>query len=158
MNTRELLIDTHSHLAPAAVLANLTPEHACRRPAHAPHSIAEIVAHMAYWQTWFTARIDGRAEPIARSARIGWPAVGEDDWLATRTQFLAGSDELVRAASRHDLSLPVDPVIETPMMAAYTYRHVCEHVALHNAHHLGQVVLLRQLMGLWPPPEGGYTW
>ena len=28
----------------------------------------------------------------------------------------------------------------------------------HNAHHLGQVVLLRQQRGLWPPPAGSYTW
>jgi len=32
------------------------------------------------------------------------------------------------------------------------------HVATHNAHHLGQVILLRQLTGAWPPPAGSWTW
>lgn len=32
------------------------------------------------------------------------------------------------------------------------------HVAQHNAHHLGQVVTLRQVLGCWPPPGGSYTW
>ena len=31
-------------------------------------------------------------------------------------------------------------------------------VATHNAHHLGQVILLRQLLGAWPPPAGSWTW
>jgi hypothetical protein len=28
----------------------------------------------------------------------------------------------------------------------------------HNAYHLGRIVLLRQLQGNWPPPDGGFTW
>jgi hypothetical protein len=28
----------------------------------------------------------------------------------------------------------------------------------HNGHHLGQVVLMRQMLGAWPPPSGSYTW
>jgi uncharacterized damage-inducible protein DinB len=31
-------------------------------------------------------------------------------------------------------------------------------MAAHNSHHLGQVVLLRQILGAWPPPSGSYTW
>lgn len=30
--------------------------------------------------------------------------------------------------------------------------------ALHHSHHLGQVITLRRLMGLWPPPGGTITW
>jgi hypothetical protein len=30
--------------------------------------------------------------------------------------------------------------------------------ALHNTHHLGQIITLRQLMGVWPPPSGTITW
>jgi uncharacterized damage-inducible protein DinB len=28
----------------------------------------------------------------------------------------------------------------------------------HNSYHAGQAVLLRQLLGQWPPPSGGLTW
>ena len=31
-------------------------------------------------------------------------------------------------------------------------------IAIHNSHHLGQIVTLRQLMGLWQPRGGGWTW
>ena len=44
------------------------------------------------------------------------------------------------------------------MLASYTARDVWEHVAQHNAYHLGQIVVLRQVLGIWPPPAGSYTW
>ena len=28
----------------------------------------------------------------------------------------------------------------------------------HNSYHLGQIVVLRQLLGAWPPPHGGQSW
>lgn len=31
-------------------------------------------------------------------------------------------------------------------------------IATYNSHHAGQVVLLRQLLGKWPPRSGGLTW
>lgn len=158
MNARHLLIDTHAHLAPAAALAELSPADATRRVAHAPHSIAEIVAHMAYWQAWFTARCEGRAVLMAPSASIGWPAAESEAWPALMERFVAGLDLLARALASHDPAALVTPAIEAPLMAAYSYRDVGEHVALHNAHHLGQVILLRQVMGVWPPPAGSYTW
>jgi uncharacterized damage-inducible protein DinB len=158
MNVRHLLIETHPHLAPAATLAGLSPADATRRLAHAPHSIAEIVAHMTYWQAWFTARCEGRDEPMAPTAAIGWPAASHADWPALAERFVAGLELLAQAVSPHDLEALVSPAVGAPMMAAYSYRDVCEHVALHNAHHLGQVILLRQMMGVWPPPAGSYTW
>lgn len=158
MNVRHLLIDTHPHLTPVATLAELSPADAVRRVPHAHHSIAEIVAHMTYWQAWFIARCKGQAEPMASTAAIGWPTVRQDDWPALAGRFVAGLGLLEVAVSSHSLETLVTPTIEAPMMAAYSYRDVCEHVALHNAHHLGQVVLLRQMMDAWPPPAGSYTW
>jgi uncharacterized damage-inducible protein DinB len=52
----------------------------------------------------------------------------------------------------------VTPAIEFPPLAHHTVREALVHVAMHNAHHLGQVITLRQLLGAWPPPAGSYTW
>lgn len=38
---------------PAIVLNGLSAEQAVAKPDGLPHSIAEIVAHMCYWQEWF---------------------------------------------------------------------------------------------------------
>ena len=57
MLARELLLDTHAHIGPLAALEDLTPELAEARVTGGPHSIAEIVAHMAFWQDWFAGRV-----------------------------------------------------------------------------------------------------
>ena len=54
--------------------------------------------------------------------------------------------------------LLTEPVEYLAPLAHYSRRDVFVHVATHNAHHLGQVILLRQLAGKWPPPSGSWTW
>jgi uncharacterized damage-inducible protein DinB len=39
-----------------------------------------------------------------------------------------------------------------------TVEDVVWQTIVHNTHHLGQVVLLRRLLGAWPPPGGGDSW
>ena len=59
MNYREHLSSSVAYLAPAKALEGLATEDAERRLSGATHSIAEIVAHMAFWQDWFLARCLG---------------------------------------------------------------------------------------------------
>jgi hypothetical protein len=63
MSARELLLDTLAYMPPARILGDLAPDEASRRVAAATHSIAEIVAHAAFWQDWFLARCRGSATP-----------------------------------------------------------------------------------------------
>jgi uncharacterized damage-inducible protein DinB len=159
MAVRELLIDTLAHIPPASALDRLTLEEAERRVPGANHSIAEIVAHMNFWMTWFCHRCEGVDAPMVTSAANGWPAVASGSWPEIHRQFL---NILERAAALGDdparLESPIAPPIEFPPLAQYTIRDALVHVANHNAHHLGQVIVLRQVMGLWPPPAGSWTW
>lgn len=156
---REMLVDTVAYMPPAEALNGLTPEEAERRVEGAPHSIAEIVAHMSFWMDWFCSRCDGRDDPVAASATEGWPPVPTGAWPDVQRRFLT---VLERAAAIGDdrarLDAPLSPPIEFPPLATYTLHDALVHVATHNAHHLGQVIMLRRLMGRWPPPSGSYTW
>ena len=111
-----------------------------------------------YWQEWFTARCKVQASPIDARAELGWPSVDATDWPAVREHFLAGLELLRATVAAHHPSALVVPQIESPMLSTYSYRDIGEHAALHNAHHLGQVVVLRQLLTTWPPSTGSYTW
>ena len=62
------------------------------------------------------------------------------------------------AAEPGRLDQPITPAIELPELGNYVVRDALIHMATHNSHHLGQIVTLRQLMGLWPPRGGGWTW
>jgi uncharacterized damage-inducible protein DinB len=158
MHARELLADTTAYLSPRLVLDGLPADLADRRPPGAPHSIAEIVAHMAFWQAWFHGRCDGTAGPMPASAAIGWVVPRTGQWDAIRRRFLDGLDGLVALGEAADHGRRLDPPIEFPPLARYSVGDVFVHVGAHNAHHLGQVVLLRQLLGAWPPPAGSWTW
>lgn len=157
MLARELLADTHAYIGPLAALDGLAPALADERPAGAPHSIAEIVAHMTFWLDWFCGQCDGADRPPVEHAADGWPTVTPGSWETVRTRFATGLERAL-ALDRQDASRRLDPPIAFPPLAHYTVRDVIEHIAGHNAHHLGQVVLLRQLLAAWPPPAGSYTW
>ena len=146
-----------AYLAPDKSLDGLAPADAERRVAGADHSIAEIVAHLSFWQDWFHARCRGEATAMVGSAALGWPAVAPGTWSAVRSRFLDTLAALGRLGEG-DTSARLSPAIEFPPLADYTIGDALVHVATHNAHHLGQVIVLRQLLGAWPPPAGRWTW
>lgn len=145
---------------PAVVLDGLSAQQAVAKPNGLPHSIAEIVAHMCFWQEWFNhcARIGFSGAP--EHAAEGWPAVSADGWDGLRERYLASIDEakgiVAASASLGEALLP--PGVEIPFLAKESRGSAILHAAVHSAHHLGQIVTLRQLQGLWPPPAGSMTW
>jgi uncharacterized damage-inducible protein DinB len=159
MRLHSILRGAHSYLSASATLAGLTTEEALQKPGQAEHSIGEIVAHMAFWQHWFLDRCDGIAVPAPPRAELGWPAVTGSPWDEIYERFDAGfkralalADDETRAAQ------PINPPLEFGHLAEYTAADAIIHLALHNAHHLGQVITLRQQIGAWPPPAGRWTW
>jgi uncharacterized damage-inducible protein DinB len=96
------------------------------------------------------------AEPLAAPAARGWPAVASGSWPDVRDRFAAGLTRAASLADRRDQT--VSPAIEFGPLGSYTVGDALVHVAQHNSHHLGQVILLRQLMERWPPPSGSWTW
>jgi uncharacterized damage-inducible protein DinB len=156
MNARDLLMETVAHIPPPRALEQLTAADAERRLPGTEHSIADIVAHMAFWQDWFCRRCDGIGDPVPASAAGGWPQVRSGSWPDVHAGFAAGLERAIALADRGDRS--ITPAIEFPPLARYTVRDAIVHIAQHNSHHLGQIILLRQLAGLWPPPAGGWTW
>ncbi|MET0552199.1 MAG: DinB family protein [Vicinamibacteria bacterium] len=157
MNARELLIETTPSIAPARALEALSPEQAEHREGSL-HTVVEIVSHCAFWQDWFRSRCQGGSEPMPASASLGWTAPVPGSWPDVRRRFLDGLEALVALGEREDGTRVLVPPLEFPPLAGYTVGDVLVHVSNHNTHHLGQVIVLRQLMGAWPPPSGSWTW
>ena len=148
------------HLEPGAVLDGLTADQARAKPHGLPHSIAELVAHMCYWQEWFNECVVVGFTGIAKHSVDGWPSVSPDGWDALRTRYLRSLDEAKRiAAESASLGEPVlPPGVEVPSLGRESRGAGLLHAAVHSSHHLGQVITIRQVMGLWPPPGGTLTW
>ncbi len=159
MSLRELLVETSIYMPPERVLEGLSGEMAERHASASVHSIAEIVAHMIFWQEWFITRLQGENAPMVQSAALGWPAVVPGSWPALRDRFVRGLDEAAAIGQEGPrLDAPLQPAIDYPPLAHLTVRDALVHIATHNAHHMGQVITLRQVLGAWPPPAGSWTW
>jgi uncharacterized damage-inducible protein DinB len=159
MQLRYVLQGAHSYLAPKSTLAALPSDLALLKPVDSPHSVADIVAHMAFWQQWFLDRCDGLAIPAPAHAALGWPVVQSGEWTAILARFEAGLDRAMElAADESRMTVRLSPALEPDFLATYTTADALIHIALHNAHHLGQITTLRQQLGAWPPPSGSWTW
>jgi uncharacterized damage-inducible protein DinB len=159
VDAHELLVSPLAYMPPARILDGLSQEQAAVRPPGASHSVLDIVAHVIFWQGWFLERCTGVATPPPARAALGWPAVTVEQWPSLRQRFLQDLERAAELASdKLAAARRVEPSIEFEPLANYTIADAVTHAAIHNAHHLGQIVTLRQIIGAWPPPDGSYTW
>lgn len=148
----EGLIEEWSSFTPASrALDGLEPEQAVTRLDGWPYSIAEVVAHMLYWQLKDFETIESGEEAVVATAEESWPEVTPEDWPRVKEEFLA-SLERSREMAR-------DPeMLERFILGGrFTVGLRMVWFTGHNAYHLGQVVLMRRILGAWPPPGGGNT-
>ena len=155
-----------SAFAPAANILQAIPEAAAiEEPSTAlfavPRSIYEEVWHMAFWQEISLDWVQGKPTPYPQHASEGFPPDLGESWDSVRDRFLAGTQNAAAIANDRErlevtVACPTNPDRSRP--ADMTVREQLESLAAHNAYHLGRVVLLRQLLGIWPPPDGGDTW
>ena len=115
---------------------------------------------MSYWQEWFNNCAVVGFTGIAEHAVDGWPAVPPNGWDALRTRYLHAVEEAKRIAAESDsLGDPVlPPGVHVSSLAHESHGAGLLHAAVHSSHHLGQIITIRQLLGLWPPPAGTITW
>lgn len=145
---------------PAVVLEGLTEEQATAKPHGLPHSIADIVGHMCYWQDLFNGIAQQGFTGLPEHAEEGWPSMEAGEWDALRERFLASvelTQQLALTCDRLDEKLLPDD-FPVPFLQRESVGSGLLHAAVHSSHHLGQVVTLRQLLGLWPPKAGSMTW
>ncbi|MDB5045811.1 MAG: hypothetical protein JWQ08_1861 [Deinococcus sp.] len=145
-----LLDEGSAFVPPSRVLSGLSAEAAGQRLEGVPHTIAELVAHLRFWQRYTLALARGEQGVIPAHAADGWPKTDGTDWDELRQSFLDGLTELKRVAREENLARVV--------RGRDTLGYELSLHAIHNAVHLGQVILLRQMLGVWPPPGGGDTW
>lgn len=145
-----LLDEGSAFVPPSRAFSDLSVEVACRRIDGAPHTIAEIVAHMQFWQAYTLGLALGEQSSVPVHAAEGWPSVDEGDWDTLCRKFLEGLTETKRLAREADLSLLV--------RGSETLGYELTLHVVHNAVHIGQIISLRRMLGAWPPPGGGDTW
>ena len=155
-----VLAGENVHLDPAAILDGLTDAQAQTKPHGLPYSIADVVAHLCFWQEWFNACVVSGFTGIPQHSVDGWPAAPAGGWDALRKRYLRSIEEAKRiiaeSESLTDALLPSAASVAS--LAKESHGSALLRGAMHNTHHLGQIITMRRLMSLWPPPGGTITW
>jgi uncharacterized damage-inducible protein DinB len=159
----QVLIGDSAHTPPAIILEGLASEAAHAAVARAPRTIYEELWHIAFWQQMTLDWVRGIETAYPVHAADGFPSADDsarEDWEQPRQRFFSTNREAAAEArnmSRLDVEVrcPSQPGHATRVM---TVREQLESLGAHNAYHFGRIVLLRQQLGLWPPPSGGFSW
>ena len=119
-----------------------------RVPQGAPHSLWQLVEHLRLAQNDI---LDFCVNPRYREKK--WP---DDYWPSVAPRSDAAWDEAIAGyqADRQALErLVADPATDLfatiPHGSGQTYLREVLLVADHNAYHIGQIVIVRRLLGIW---------
>ncbi|GGG94931.1 DinB family protein [Silvibacterium dinghuense] len=157
---RNLIADGYG-TPPPRILEALTETLVHTRVPGAPHTIYEELWHLAFWLELSLDWITGRPTPYPAHSAEGFPSpedVADEPIIPLLRRFLDGL-ELASGMAADEATL--ERRFERPSRKG-TLRLTVEDellgLATHNAYHLGRIVLLRQILGAWPPPSGGDSW
>jgi uncharacterized damage-inducible protein DinB len=120
-------------------LAGLSAAATARRTTAGAHTIAEIVAHLAFWLEHAWRRIDGAGDE-GLSEGDDWPQSGEGEagWRALLARLDAAHRRLHAQVEALD-----DAALDGPVAGSDpTVRGLLHGILQHNAYHGGQIVLL----------------
>ena len=151
------------HTPPSHILEGLPSKLApASSPAH-PIPSTPSFWHITFWLGLTLDWCHSQTSPYPTTPGEGFPTAEQTEtepWpsLCDRFQVLiAHAARLTEVPThlQHRIECPSRPGEPTRTM---TVEEQLISLAAHNAYHFGRIVLLRQILGTWPPPSGGFTW
>jgi len=134
-------------------LSDLTPESASWNGGVENHSIWQIVHHLIFWNERWLKRFQGAGIPKMEGDNKATfsLASSKEDWEKSVKHVDTVLADWYNAINDKDEAELAKPVFEGEPDPWYSYLHT---LAMHNAYHIGQIVTLRKLQGLWDPDQG----
>jgi uncharacterized damage-inducible protein DinB len=121
----------------------------------APYTIQQEANHIIYWNGYSLAAAHGLDPTPPEHAVDGWPGPAAPASAADWDAFV-----LAYKASLETLNAEIKVVeLEGMMPSGRRGRaDVLRAMGNHVSYHVGQIALLRRMLGAWPPTGGGDTW
>jgi hypothetical protein len=142
-----------AHLDSGTVLDGLDWKLAGRAIQGSPYTILQCANHIIYWNGYAIAAMAGQSPKPPEHAVDGWPGpvapTSDEEWQAFIKAYKASLAALVKAAQERRFTDLIVTRIRLDSLRAMTQ---------HVSYHVGQIALLRRMLGSWPPPTGGDTW
>lgn len=150
-----LLSGKGAHLTFDEAVADFPMDAINARPPNVPYTFWHLLEHirLAQWDILDFVRNPDYQEQSWPDDY--WPArdaeTDEAGWNQTIEQFHADLEEMKAITADESLDLTT----ELPHAPGYTYLREILLVADHNAYHVGEFAILRQVMDLWPADREG---
>jgi uncharacterized damage-inducible protein DinB len=160
----ELLRGKGSHADPLVCVEDLPAELAARHVEGFPHSAGQLVFHMNYWMDYELCRIRGERPAYPEHSSEAFPSAPSprdaQDWDRLRKRFAGLLADFTKLAesSPNEMQRQIETGHEGDTKLAGTLEAVLWQMVAHNSYHVGQIAAIRQMLGAWPPREGGDTW
>jgi hypothetical protein len=146
---KELMDGDGHYVPPPRLLEDLTPEQATTVPPGSPYSIAQILYHVVYYQRREIEGLRGKTPSVPSFAHLDdtFAPVTPEEWPALVADFREDMETVKRLSDEYAGAV-------SPARDDTSANYDLIGTALHNAYHFGQIVLLRRMLGLWPPRSG----
>ncbi|GFO63874.1 DinB family protein [Geomonas paludis] len=145
-----LLEGGNAHFDFKEVLADLPPESINAKAANTPYSLWHFVEHLriAQWDILEFIRTPAHRSPEYPAGYRPAPDRTTDQagWRESCDRFLADLEALKDLVRDETLDL----MAPLPHAPGYSIFREVLLAADHNAYHIGEIAILRQVMGLWP--------
>lgn len=146
---KDVLTWHSAHADLERAVKNVAPEYRGRRPNDLPYSLWQVLEHIRLAQADILA--------YCLNAEYGSPEWPDDFWPPdatppTREAWQASIDGIRRDRQRLVQMIDeVDVDASVPHAREHTFLREILLVADHTAYHIGQMVVLRRMLGIWPP-------
>jgi len=147
------VVGDNAHLDSSTVLDGLDWKLAGKDIAGSPYTILQCANHIIYWNGYAMAAMAGQSPTRPEHAVDGWPGpkapASDEEWQAFVKAYKASLAALVETAKQKRFTEVIITRIRLDSI-----RSMIQHIS----YHVGQIALLRRMLGSWPPPTGGDTW
>lgn len=129
-------------------LQDVTLAEATTPTAASPNTIASLLRHLTCWNRVMARRAQGVATDVGPANGFDGPALHtEAEWAALQADNIASAHELAAAIRSFDEASLPQPILPNYSSAYKNLQGAVEHVH----YHLGQLVLLKNLVRHAPP-------
>jgi len=126
-----------------SAIDGLTAEQANWTDGKGNHSIAQLTNHLIFWDERTLVRFKGETPPKYNGVNDEtFAPVDDKTWPATVRKI----DEVMTAWEK-----AVEGADEAKLAKWYS---TIAHIGTHNAYHIGQILFVRKLQGVWDPNKG----
>lgn len=136
-NTKEWFVDANT------AVSGLTAEQASWKDGKGNHSVGQLAYHLVFWNRRELAKFKGEPpEKFSGNNEETFDKFDAKQWQATVQQL----DQVMK-----DLEHFIETADDSQLQK---WAPEFSHIATHNAYHIGQMIFVRKLQGVWDPEKG----